>query len=91
MTIDATKPKLIETYDPAHYRPESRIGLTKDNPKVDQWRRHPGTMDVLGTDTPPSITAPTVLTQRPTKLDRSSINIGRGRGPRITPRFGRLK
>jgi len=30
MTIDATKPKLIETYDPAHYRPESRIGLTKD-------------------------------------------------------------
>jgi len=70
----------------------NKTTITKDNPKVRQWRQHPGTMDVLGTDTPPNITAPTVLTQRPVKLDRSGgFNIGRGRGPRITPRMGRLK
>ena len=34
MTIDATKPKLLETYDAAGNRPASRIGLTKDGKEI---------------------------------------------------------
>ncbi len=49
---------------------QNKKTIESTDPRVEQWKRHPGSMDVLGVDTPPSVTKITSIPKMRTKTKR---------------------
>lgn len=81
--IESQRTKLSQSQDASK---KHSVIIEQDDPKIKQWVRDPGSMDVLGVDTPKGVTKPTVDLVSKLKEVKNAPKTPHGSSKSPTPR-----